>query len=518
MQRYEWPRWPTHRRVAAVFVVWGLGAVAPGADDSDRDGLPDGEDACPRVTYDPAFDWTDCGPMDVDPSNDCYPECKARERVVDLLLNDGAFITHIGVAVVKDGEVHFADAFQYVGQGEFEHNPTGIHRLYRVGSTSKPIVAVAAKIMEERGELSLSDWVNDEDGTQILENGERTLGHLLSHRGAFGLDVGAIHLFCYPADLGAFWREPDDLVSPHFDSDRYGNLGGGFEYSAFNYSLAGAYISQRAGETFERVIQTRVLDASQMCTATLDNARAVTTVIGNEPGVSQSAAMHVGPYINLVSPDDPLCEDNFYNSDDVYGDPYSWQYYYLDEASGEARDPAGGVIASVVDMAHFASALLESYNTPDGLLSQQGIRDLWGATSDLGCAPNCPYQPYYGVGFFTDSLPDAPVHEVEHGGSRAGYASAFVLRPEANLAVCVLANADASTVAMSDLAKAILDDFEGFVHGGDLDGDGDADADDFFAYLDAFADGILDVCDIDGDGDCDARDFFGYLDLFAQGC
>ncbi len=52
----------------------------------------------------------------------------------------------------------------------------------------------------------------------------------------------------------------------------------------------------------------------------------------------------------------------------------------------------------------------------------------------------------------------------------------------------------------------------------DLDGDNDTDADDFFAYLDAFAAGDLDVCDIDEDGDCDADDFFGYLDLFAQGC
>ncbi len=52
----------------------------------------------------------------------------------------------------------------------------------------------------------------------------------------------------------------------------------------------------------------------------------------------------------------------------------------------------------------------------------------------------------------------------------------------------------------------------------DLDGDGDTDADDFFAYLDAFANGNLAVCDIDNDGDCDADDFFGYLDQFAQGC
>ena len=52
----------------------------------------------------------------------------------------------------------------------------------------------------------------------------------------------------------------------------------------------------------------------------------------------------------------------------------------------------------------------------------------------------------------------------------------------------------------------------------DVDGDGDADSKDFFAYLDAFAAGDMDVCDIDGDGDCDVDDFFEFLDLFAQSC
>ncbi len=52
----------------------------------------------------------------------------------------------------------------------------------------------------------------------------------------------------------------------------------------------------------------------------------------------------------------------------------------------------------------------------------------------------------------------------------------------------------------------------------DLDGDNDVDSNDFFAYLDAFANGDIDVCDIDGCQDCDADDFFAYLDLFAAGC
>ncbi|MFG0327423.1 MAG: choice-of-anchor B family protein [Phycisphaerales bacterium JB037] len=60
--------------------------------------------------------------------------------------------------------------------------------------------------------------------------------------------------------------------------------------------------------------------------------------------------------------------------------------------------------------------------------------------------------------------------------------------------------------------------------------DGDADGDDFFFFLDAFANSQLAVCDLTGssdpndpsfgtpDSDCDGDDFFFYLDLFSQGC
>ena len=51
----------------------------------------------------------------------------------------------------------------------------------------------------------------------------------------------------------------------------------------------------------------------------------------------------------------------------------------------------------------------------------------------------------------------------------------------------------------------------------DLNGDGVVDADDFFLFLQLFADGDP-AADINGDGVIDADDFFGYLGLFADGC
>jgi hypothetical protein len=117
------------------------------------------------------------------------------------------------------------------------------------------------------------------------------------------------------------------------------------------------------------------------------------------------------------------------------------------------------VIASAIDVAHFAEGLLDSYHGRGGPLSPEGIRSLWWATSDQGCGGSCPYERYYGIGFFTNTLPGNPVQQVGHGGARPGFASAFVLRPETDAAVCILANADVSTVTLSNLAKTILDDF-----------------------------------------------------------
>jgi len=429
--------------------------------DADSDGLPDHVDPVPRVTYEPGFDWETCAPMDLNPDNDSEPACKARERIARFMLTEGAFMTQIAFAVVVEGEVYFADAFTYIGGGRFERNPEGVNLLYRVGSTSKSIVASAAKSLEESGVLSLDDFVDDDDGTRETQDSQRTLRDLLTHQGAFSTDYGAIHLFCYPGDLAAFWANDNDLISPHYDSGPYGNLGGGYSYSAFNYSLAGAYLAWAAGDTFERVIQTQVFNRANMATATLSGPRAASAPIGGTVGISQGGAMHVGPYINLVSPTDEYCEDNFYSTDDIYGETqYSWQPYRLDEAAAEARDPAGGVIASVIDMAHFAVALLDSYHERGGIMSRDGVIELWSATHDLGCGGNCPYERYYGVGFFTNSLSGHPIDQVGHGGSRPGFTSAFVLRPEADLAVCILTNADASTVTISDLAKMILDDFE----------------------------------------------------------
>jgi len=392
--------------------------------------------------------------MDLNPFNDNDPECRARERIADIMLNSGVYVTHIAFAVVMDGEIHFADAFTYLGAGEWEHDPEGIYRLYRIGSTSKPIAAVAAKSLEEDGVLSLNDYVSDEDGSQIMENGEVTLRQLLSQTGAFSLDNGALHLYCYPGDLISFWSEADDLVSPHYDSEPWGNLGGGFHYSAFNYSLAGTHLMQRTGLTYGELLQNQIFDRCGMCTATIEGARANSVPIGNEPGTSQTNLMVVGPYINLVSQSDECCEDNYYSSDDLPDDPFTWQQYHLDEADSEARDPAGGVMASVIDMAHFAQNLLASYHGTGGVLSQAGLLDLWEAEVE---AIGQPWD-YYGLGFFTDSQTGNPINEVEHGGARPSFRSGFVIQPEQNMAVSVLVNAGVSAVVY-ELGHTILNDF-----------------------------------------------------------
>ncbi len=51
----------------------------------------------------------------------------------------------------------------------------------------------------------------------------------------------------------------------------------------------------------------------------------------------------------------------------------------------------------------------------------------------------------------------------------------------------------------------------------DLNADGELDAEDFFLFLDLFAEDDPSV-DLNGDGTIDSEDFFAYLDLFVHGC
>jgi hypothetical protein len=87
-----------------------------------------------------------------------------------------------------------------------------------------------------------------------------------------------------------------------------------------------------------------------------------------------------------------------------------------------------------------------------------------------------------------------------------------VLRPEADLAISILANADAGTVSLSDLAKTILDDFQ-FHCPADFDGDGDVDTADLLFLLGAW--GTPDG-DVDGDDDTDTADILALLAAWGE--
>jgi CubicO group peptidase (beta-lactamase class C family) len=173
-------------------------------------------------------------------------------------------IPGLSVAVAKDGQIAYAEAFGVVSRLlETRVNPT---HLFRIASVSKPITALGIFALVERGRLRPTDRVFGEHGLlpeyQLPANdpflGEITIDHLLTHT------------------AGGWGNDKDDPMFVHRDMDHrhliawtLANLplsrqpGTSYAYSNFGYCLLGRIIEKVTGQCYADYIHQSVLVPSQ---------------------------------------------------------------------------------------------------------------------------------------------------------------------------------------------------------------------------------------------------------------
>lgn len=338
-----------------------------------------------------------------------------RRQVQDDLAREGrqAGLAGLSLALVDDQRRVWAGGWGWADRaaGRAAHGDT----RYRVGSVSKLFTATLALQLVAEGRWSLDEpmarWLPDLALATGWPDRPITLRQLLTHHAGLPRDR-----------LGGMWSAtPDDfrsLPAQLQDQAAVGPPGLGYAYSNLGYALLGLAIERVRGERFERLAQRRLLDPLGM------------------PGSGYSAAV----------PDEPTMARAYCRG-------------VLRREPGLRDVPAGGLNASVVELARFLSMQCAGGRGPEGqpVLDARWQREMLsvqnaGVPLDAGFA--------VGLGWHLSTFGEDTVHGggpvAHHAGATFHHRVQLMLLPDARLGVVVASNDAAAGPVVSRLAQRAL--------------------------------------------------------------
>ena len=325
------------------------------------------------------------------------------EKAVSSFMSANS-VPGIGVAVVLEGEPAWSAGFGIADLENFA--PATSSTLFRLGSISKPITAVAVLQLWERGKLDLDapaqKYCPAFPQKEWPITARELLGHLggIRHYNSDGKgdipEDSARHFASMEESLQIFAADP--LVS---------KPGTKFNYSTYGYSLLGCILEGATSQKYVDFVRENVFKPARMEHTQADDFFAVI--------------------------------------------PHRTRWYHKDKA-GAVRNagvldssykiPGGGLISSADDMARFEAAILADK------LVQRSTRDLmWTILKPTEGKPS-----HYALGWFVAEKFD--LRTAGHTGGQPGTDTAFLMAPERRAGVVVLANMD--NVNTNLLADEIL--------------------------------------------------------------
>jgi serine beta-lactamase-like protein LACTB len=312
----------------------------------------------------------------------------------------------VSVAVVQNGEYAWAQGY---GFADLENNvPASEHTLYRLASISKPLTAVAALQLWERGRLDLDSPVQKYCPSFPQKpwpiSTRQVLGHLggIRHYKSGSQDdpeIGNTKHFDDPIAAGLNFFKDDSLVA---------QPGTSFHYSTQGYTLVGCVVEGASRSKYVEFVRQNVLNAAQMQQTQADDRFAII--------------------------------------------PYRTRFYEKGEAGVRNADfldssykiPGGGWLSSAEDMARFEVAVLNDK------LIRRATRDLmWTPLKPSDGKPDA-----YALGWGWSEQKNGEVAGVGHTGGQQGTSTAIVLAPDLRDGVVVLANME--DVDAGELARELL--------------------------------------------------------------
>ncbi|MFV8753731.1 serine hydrolase domain-containing protein [Nannocystaceae bacterium ST9] len=361
-----------------------------------------------------------------------YAETRETIHALAVELMKANEITGISLALVDEGEIVWATGW---GWADVDRQwRAGPRTVYAVGSLSKPITAAAVMQAVEAGELALDDTLAELlPELELADDAESsiTLGQLLAHRSGLPSDWFVHELSTDPPAWPAIVDEIRGLepAAPPGHHTLYSNLG---------MALAGLALARERERDYETLVTETLLRPAGMRTAYF--------VGGPEP---QPALLPLHGADGLAAIE--------------HAASYQRSTLRIDPQFRLA--PAGGLHASVVDLASFAGLLLRSGRSSAGeqLLAPASVDALLSPPADV---PALDLDHRFGYGWLLDHASLDWVGRVAwHAGLTYYQHSRLIVLPDHGLAVAVASNSLTAgkaldTIAVETLVCALLEKHE----------------------------------------------------------
>ncbi|MGB1075076.1 MAG: serine hydrolase [Flavobacteriales bacterium] len=311
----------------------------------------------------------------------------------------------MAVAVVKDGEVIWAKGY---GTANTDTGaPADENTLYAIASNSKAFTAAILGQLVEEGLLNWDDRVRDHWPPFTMYDAwvteHMTIRDLLCHRS--GLRTFSGDLLWY----GTSHSTEEVLSSMRHLEPTFG-FRSGYGYSNLMFMVAGEVAEAITGKPWSELVRSRLLNPLGM-------ERTLVSTL-ELPNTNNIAAPH-----------------NFKNDQNMVIDWVNW----------DNMAPAGSLISSVADMAHWMQVQLDSGRVGDRQLwSPERTHEMWTMQTPIPVSPfyaeHLPSMNFrgYGLGWELYDLHGYKV--VAHSGGYDGMISRQVLVPEAKLGLIFLTN------------------------------------------------------------------------------
>jgi CubicO group peptidase (beta-lactamase class C family) len=162
----------------------------------------------------------------------------------------------IAVAIVKDGRIVLERGYgpRMLGKPE----PVDVHTLFAIASNTKAFTAASLSMLADEGKLGMDDRVIDHlpwfRMADPYVTREMRIRDLLSHRS--GLSLGAGDLLYWPTTD----YSTEEVARRLKDVPLTGEFRGQYAYDNILFGVAQLVVEQASGLSYEKFLQTRILD------------------------------------------------------------------------------------------------------------------------------------------------------------------------------------------------------------------------------------------------------------------